>query len=186
MNLFYILSSNKVIADETSVKSLVHRRIQRNAFFAHSENILLAQLSSTKKVERVDAVRKILKIRERPQNASVRIFKVPVINFEAKRWIDMMEYDFESTEPPLKIGMDEDELIAIIEEPLVVAKFKCHTQMVERAVKEVTRTSLNAFDHQTRNSMVKATLIHRAKYPKLNSAKDFCLQSSSENQLPKI
>lgn len=57
--------------------------------------------------------------------------------------------------------------------PLVVPKFKCHTQMVERAIKEVTRVSVKAVDHLTRNAMVKATLKNRAKYPRLDSRKDF-------------
>lgn len=65
------------------------------------------------------------------------------------------------------------ELMQLITKPLVVPKLKCHTQMVERAVKEVTRVSVKAIDHGTRNSMIKATLLNRAKYPRLDSRKDF-------------
>ncbi len=97
----------------------------------------------------------------------------------------MIDYDANSTEPPFTLNMTDNELTEIVERPLEVPKFKCHTQMVERAVKEVTRVSLKAVDHDKRNAMVKATLIHRAKYPKLDSVKDHTTQIRAE-YLPKI
>lgn len=78
-------------------------------------------------------------------------------------------------EPPLTLNMNDVELMAIIDQPLQVPKFRCHTQMVERAVKEVTKVSKTVIDHDKRNSMVKVTLINRFKYPKLNSKKDFSI-----------
>lgn len=179
-----IKKSNSII--DKKVKNLVQKRIERNAFFAHSENILLAQLASEKKSERVDAIRKILKIRERIHTDGVRPFRVPIINFKANKWIDMIDYDNDSTEPPFTMNMTEQELIEIRQRPLEVPTFKCHTQMVERAVKEVTRVSLKTIDHEKRNAMVKATLIHRGKYPKLDSVKDFSIRNHQEPYLPKI
>lgn len=184
-NLHFLIRRSNLIADE-AVKQIVQERIQWNGFFAHSENVLLAQLSSKKKSERLDAVLKILKIREHFSHNEIRQFRVPQINFEAKKWTDMIEYDRHSTEPPFTVGMTDDELIEIMDHQLKVPKYKCHTQMVERAVKEVTRVSLKAVGHEKRNCMVKATLRHRAKYPKLDSVKDHIISNPKEKYLPKI
>lgn len=77
------------------------------------------------------------------------------------------------------------EPISLIDTPLKVPKFKCHTEMVERAVKEVTRVSTKAISHEKQTSMVKATLISRSKYPKFDSKKDH-LPRTSGCFLPKI
>lgn len=185
-NLFFLIERSNRIADE-EVKSIVQTCIQRNAFFAHSENLLLAQLCSKTRSERWNAVHKILEIRETTPSNGIRRFKVPTINFNAKNWTNMIEWDERITEPPFTVGMNEEELIDLIENPLVVPEFKCHTQMVERAVKEVTRVS-SKFKHQEdRNSTVSATLINRAKYPKMDSKKDFFIEGKYARQfLPKI
>lgn len=46
-NLYFLIKSSDSIIDG-NVKLIVQKRIQRNVFFAHSENILLAQLASQK------------------------------------------------------------------------------------------------------------------------------------------
>ena len=42
--------------EDEHAKEIVQHCIQRNAFFAHPENVLLAQLASPQKADRVDAV----------------------------------------------------------------------------------------------------------------------------------
>lgn len=184
-NLYFLIKKSNSINDE-NVKNIVQKSIQRNAFFAHSENLLLAQLSSKKKSERVNAVHKILQIRDQIPSEGIRRFEVPKINFNARKWTEIIAEDYNSTEPPFTANMNEDELETLIQQPLEVPKFKCHTQMVERAVKEVTRVSLKAIDKRKRDSMVRKTLIHRAKYPKLDSAKDHILKQNTGLFLPKI
>lgn len=156
-------------------KNIVRKCIRRNALFAHSENVLLAQ---SKMSERTDGVKKILEIRRKNDKTGLRKFTVPNINFDAKTWTGMLIWDRpKMTELPLTLKMTERELIMVIKSPLKVQRFKCHTQMVERAVKEVTRVSLNAIDQQKQESMVKSTLINRTKYPKFDSKKDHVAQS---------
>ncbi len=184
-NLYSLMKKSNSIQDENT-KNIVQRSIQRNAFFAHSENLLLAQLASENKSERSDAVHKILRIRDQIPNAGIRRFEVPDINFNARKWTAIIADDSNSTEPPITANMNEDELKSIIDNRLDVPKFKCHTQMVERGVKEVTRVSLKAIDLNKRNCMVKKTLIHRAKYPKLDSKKDHLIKENINAFLPKI
>ncbi len=183
-NLFFLINKMKLVNDPKA-REIVKNCVERNAFFAHSENVLLAQLTSDNKVERNIAVHKILNIRKRSAEEIVRRFKVPEINFKATKWIDIAIADSKDTEPPFTLNMSEDDLKRIINNPLQVPKYKCHTQMVERAVKEVTRVSANVIDPDKRSSMVKSTLVHRAKYPKLDSAKDHLI-SGQHQFLPKI
>lgn len=187
-NLLFLIKKCKLITNEKA-KSIVHKCISRNAFFAHSENVLLSQLASKEKPERVDAVQKILELRNRPPSNRIRRFRVPKINFEARSFTEMAAYNESSLfEPPLTQNMNKKELLSLIKRPLVTPKFKCHTQMVERAVKEVTRVSLKAIDHNQRNAMVKATLLNRAKFPKQDSLKDYFPRNCSDSNvyLPKI
>lgn len=184
-NLFFLMNKIKLMEDPVA-QAIVKKCLQRNAFFAHSENVLLAQLASKEKVERYTAVAKILKIRKRGIKGGVRRFKVPQLNFETKLWTEIAITDSTETEPPFTLKLSEVELKNIIQNPLQVPKYKCHTQMVERAVKEVTRVSANVIDPNKRSSMVKTTLVHRAKYPKLDSVKDHLNHTRDCQFLPKI
>lgn len=128
--------------------------------------------------ERSDGVRKIREIRCRKADIGIRKFTVPEINFNAKTWPEILIWDSPNmSEPPLSLRMTERDLINVIKTPLKVPLFKCHTQMVERAVKEVTRVSVKAVDKKKQESLVKATLINRSKYPKFDSRKDHIPQS---------
>lgn len=182
-NLFFLIEKSNSIKNDRA-KTIVRNCIQRNAFFAHSENVLLAQLASSKMSERNDAVTKIIAVRKQKRDEGVRIFTVPKVNFDAKTWTEMLVWDGPNmTEPPLTLNMTEKELIMIIKTPLEVPRFKCHTQMVERAVKEVTRVSVKAVTQPKQESLVKATLINRAKYPKFDSKKDHVARKHCNHSL---
>lgn len=87
--------------------------IQRNGFFAHPENILLAMLSDELKHIQELAVRRILKAREQQESQNIRDFSVPKLNFKALDYIDLIERhssDIHVTAPPLVSGFTNDEL----------------------------------------------------------------------------
>ncbi len=171
-NLYFLIKRSNAITD-LQARSIVQKCIQRNSFFAHSENVLLAQLVSQKKTYRIDAVEKIMKVRQRAPSSRIRLFTVPKINFQAKSWKNIAEpNNLNLMEPPFTMSMNENELLSVIASPLNVPKFKCHTQMVERAVKEVTRVSSKIINHDERNAMIKATLLSRSNFPKFDSLKD--------------
>lgn len=184
-NLFFLMKRSNLIVN-CKAKKIVRKCIRRNAFFAHSENVLLAQLASHDTSERNDGISKVLELRRENNTRGIRSFRVPKINFAAKSWTDMLIWDCaKMTEPPFTLKLTESEILAIKNTPLKVPRFKCHTQMVERAIKEVTRVSMKAVDQKKQESMVKATLINRAKYPKFESKKDHVAQSHC-NLLTKI
>ena len=127
-NLFFLMKKSELI-ENIRAKEIVQNCIQRNAFFAHSENILLAQLASSLKTDRIDAVRTIMDARTRNQDpGTVRLFRVPPLNFKAKRWHLMIKWsDTDVYEPPLVRNLSANDILAIVATPLVVPKFKCHT-----------------------------------------------------------
>ena len=79
-NLLFLISQSELIGNPRA-KTIVQQCIQRNAFYAHPENILLAhcaQLVSEIKSDRVDAVKIIIESRSHSfQNTKVCSFRVP-------------------------------------------------------------------------------------------------------------
>jgi len=174
-NLFFLMQRSELIEEEAA-KAIVQRCIQRNVFYAHPENILLAELASSHKPDRIDAVQTIIEDRANHQDeaSSVRLFRVPELDFKATKWQLMIKWSATDTlEPPLIRNMSNSELLAVVAEPLIVPKFKCHTQMMERAVKEVTKASQKVVGTKRRDSTIKTSMVNRAKYPKQESKKDF-------------
>ena len=86
----------------------------------------------------------IIEARAKHQNEapSVHLFRVPTLDFKATKWQLMIKWSkTDRLEPPLIRHMSNSELLAVVAESLIIPKFKCYTQMVERTVKEVTKTS---------------------------------------------
>ena len=74
--------------------------IQRNGYFAAPENLLLGLLTDKRKYIRELALRRILKART-IHNESIRKFKIPVINFDANDYVDLISWhNCEIIEPP--------------------------------------------------------------------------------------
>lgn len=76
----------------------------------------------------------------------VRSFKVPVINFEATPYIDLIDWQtIPVTEPPLTTDIDDGTLSDMIRKEcppkLEFGKYPCHTQAVEWHIKLVTEAS---------------------------------------------
>ena len=82
---------------------MVDKVIQRNAFFGHAENILLAMLSDDRTHIRELAYRRIMAARkENGLSSRVREFRVPSLNFEAKDYTELVEWQqIDRYEPPL-------------------------------------------------------------------------------------
>lgn len=59
-----------------SLKKIVLPVIQRNAFYAHPENLLISMLADESKVLRELAYRRIMKVREDGESSEVRKFNV--------------------------------------------------------------------------------------------------------------
>ena len=123
------------------MKNVVDQVIQRNAYFAHPENILLSMITADSKTIREFDVPSILKVRS--EKYGIRKFVIPTLNFDAKNYTDLIDWqNTDVTEPPLleDISVDELEMLVASGETLVTdfPRYPCHTQAVERTVKLVT------------------------------------------------
>ena len=164
---------------ETEIRKQVDAVIQRNAYFAHEENLLLTMLVDDRASIRQLALRRILAARKhRSQNCSIRLFKVPKVNFEAEQHIDLI--DWQKTirvEPPLTKKISEQDLMLYIANSdltyLSFPEFPCHSQAVERAVQLVSEVSRVVCGYERRDGIIKNKLMSRNEMPKIDTKKDF-------------
>ena len=78
-----------------------------------------------------------LNLRARSEKYGISQFRAPKLNFDAKDYIDLIDWqETEVTEPPLLADISEDEiekLVASGDVPVIdFPKYPCHTQAVER------------------------------------------------------
>ncbi|GBP11869.1 hypothetical protein EVAR_74507_1 [Eumeta japonica] len=124
------------------------------------------------------AARRILKARNSTTTGNLpRTFEVPELNFDAKSYIDLINWQETNFDPPILKNQTNDELIQIIEkkgdETILFFRLPCHTQAVERSVKIVTEAAMLACDKKARDGMIHAKLASRKAMPKFDSRKDF-------------
>ena len=75
--------------------------------------------------------------------------------------------------PPILEEIPDEQLTLIGSTSLQLPAFPCHSQGVERMVKEVTRVSSKVFEHSSRHGMIVSAQISRRQYKKLECKKDF-------------
>ncbi|CAH2098786.1 unnamed protein product [Euphydryas editha] len=165
---------------EQRLKKIIDIVIQRNAYFAHPENILLAMLGDERQMIREKAVNLILQTRQEnvssAEVAEVRSFNVPPLNMNAKDYTEMIDWKkIEVTEPPLIKDLNEDDLRNIIENGLKsdILAYPCHNQSVERSIKLVTEASSKVCSSTSRDGFIRATLQSRKELPKFETKKDY-------------
>ena len=176
------LTTVRVRYMEKKYKNIVLPVIQNNAYWAHPENLLLAMLLDSRQEVRDTAVTRILAARENlPQPAAVRVFEKPVLNFDANDYPDMIKWSktdiYEplitkhlTTEQLVALGKGDEEVLGSIGNYL---RLPCHTQAVERCVKEVTIESSRVFTAQTRDGRIRAKIAERQLNPNFKSKKQF-------------
>ena len=96
-NLYDLCRQIQVFPDSL-VKDIATRVVERNAFFAHPENIMLAMLGDENEEIRNAAVKKIVSLRnnkenEGARNMNIRHFKVPKISPTAKSCHELTNLD---------------------------------------------------------------------------------------------
>lgn len=160
------------------MKDIIDPVIQRNAYFAHPENLLIAMLLDEQESIRKQAMNCILQCRKNNTKKGVRKFVVPKLNFNAKHYTNLIDWNKTTiTEPPLTKNLNYDQLMEIVTNPKKTSIFKmpCHTQSVERGVKLVSEASRNICGPEARHGFIVATQASRQKMSKLASKKDFVL-----------
>lgn len=175
-HLYHMIKSSRYLPSE--IKKIVDPVIQRNGYFAHPENVLVAMLADDRKHIRELSLRRILKCRSQNRDEIVREFKVPPINFDAQEYFDLVDWQsVELTEPPIIKNVSDDklsEMILHIPDEIDILKFPCHTQAVERHIKLVTEASSLVCGTTSRDGLIRARISSRQKMPKVETKKHFC------------
>lgn len=170
---------------DPKVKKVIDPIIERNAYFAHPENLLLAMMTDDQLEIRVKAMDKILECRK-ANNEKLREFKPPKLNFEAEDYTSMIEWD-QVSEPPLIKNIETKELCELIMNNTVKLKqlleYPCHTQAVERHIKIVTEASKSVIGHEARHNRIRGVLKSRSLMPKFQTKKDYVLSEISNESL---
>lgn len=157
---------------------IINPVIERNAYFAHPENLIVAMIMDERQHVRELGLRRVLKARESCKGKSIRNFRVPTLDFNAIDYIDMVQWDIcNVTPPPLLRNVPDEEIEEMIKtgRPFTsdFAKFPCHTQAVERCVKLVTEASKSVCGTEARDGFIRTTLLSRSVMPEFSSKAAF-------------
>ena len=105
----------------TAIKAVVWPVIQRNAYWAHHENVLLALLAHSDTCNRELAIKRITTMRQASQSSKedVRLFTVPKVDQNMQNLKDLLPpMERSSTEPPLIKEISTEELNKFARNPL--------------------------------------------------------------------
>ena len=153
---------------KAELKKIVDPVIARNGYFCHSENILLAMLADERNHVRELGCRRILAARKENSSKTLRQFRVPNVNFEARDYIDLVNWNNEDRcEPPMTKHLPESELQDCVKNKnnqLVkrLPQFPCHTQATERHIRLVTEASATVCPEQ-RDGFIRCGIESRKK-----------------------
>lgn len=158
---------------------IVKKVLQRNSYSLHPENILLAMLWDKNIEIRKRAAEKILKSRQELKKPGIRFFKVPLINFDAHNFTELVDLDnVIITQPPIVDGCSDDEIKSLVDlyDNSCIYNFAmipCHNQAVERCIKVVTESSLEVCGAENRDGLIRNVLNSRCIMPIFSSKNDY-------------
>ena len=155
------------------VKEIAMKFVEKGAWHAHPEHVLLSLLSSADEEDRHFAITKIASIRNGADlgDSSVRPFTPPKLNWHANSIRDIQDWS-NATEPLITCSIPSADLSQFLTTPLKIPKIPCHTQSCERAVKEVTNASSHVFGPERRDGYIRAKIKSRKLFPRNETKKD--------------
>ena len=175
-HLFKLIAATRYLPTELRAK--IDPVIQRNSYFAHPENLLIAMLTDSERQIRELAARRILKARSIQQN-KLRLFQLPTLKFDALSYTDLIDWEENTriTDPPILKSIPDEKFQLFVtqkaEGELPLLRLPCHTQAVERAVKTVTEASGILCNKSEREGFIRNKIESRKVMPTFDSKKDF-------------
>jgi len=174
-HLWLTVHLSRSLPDE--VKAVIDPVIQRNGYFAHPENILLAMITDEQELIKQLGLRRLLKARKQ-QPRGIRKFAIPPINFNAESYVELINWmDLTITAPPLlsKIPVDEisGRIFGANHDLLPFVRVPCHTQAVERVVKLVTEASQAVCGENARNGLIRNRIESRQQMASFDNKIDY-------------
>ena len=158
------------------VRNIVYLVIQRNAFFAHPENLLLSMINDDSSDIRQLGWKRIKKTREKFIGKTNKTFQIPDLHFEAEMYFDTINWQkVKLTEPPLTRSISDDEINHFIssKEKKNFPHLPCHTQAVERCVKLVTEASSMVCGKNSRDGFIHSKIESHHKMPSFETKREF-------------
>lgn len=170
-NFFYLLKRcHELGAEDWKILEPV---LQNNCYFAHCENILLAGVYDNDNTTRNFCLDKIITLRSN-SCSSVRVFDKSTIKFNANAltYVDMIDWTTaDLTPPPLLAAIDNDNLQHCQFD--YISGIPCHSQAVERAVKDISAACSTVYGHESRHGMILQCTSSRADLPSVDCKSDF-------------
>ena len=165
---------------------IICRVVQRNAYWAHPEVLLLAMMADPVEAVRARAVQRIVQCRQQTQE-EVRPYVLPTVNTAADDITELIDWQAKPphlliTEPPLTVDLSDDALLEIVQTPLQVDPYPVHTVAVERAVKVVTEAATAVVGEEQRHGFICSRLHHRKQLPTVISKQSWSLMHKGKPQ----
>jgi len=154
----------------SEIRSVSLQCLRRNAFFAHSENIILSLLCDSQIETRKQGLEILAVSREEAQ--STRKFILPSVNENANTLIEMLDVSSIWHSPPLLSHLTLDEITSAVNAGSIntfIEGIPCHSQAVERHVRLVTKAARSVCGENRRNLMVKNTIESQSKNSSFDS-----------------
>ena len=150
--------------------------MNNNNFFAHPENILLTAVGDMNEDNRRYGIENIIAAREKldPHGCNIRTFekKNIALNFSAASYLDIIDWTkCDVTPPPLLSHISIEDLI--YSRPIVLDQITCHSQAVERAIKDISAASSKVYGHKSRHGLILTSKKSRLELPKLDNKAHF-------------
>lgn len=171
-NFFFLLQQCHLLSEDD--QDIIFPVLQNNSYFAHPESILIAAVADDDADIRKQATQRIINARHSEKEGVIRVFDKNniTINFSADSYITMIDWSAcIVTAPPLLSHLSDETLAT--GEPVILSEIPCHSQAVERAVKDVSAASLKVCGHEARHGMVLMTKKARMELPKVTTKADF-------------
>ena len=177
-NFFSIVKRVMKLPNKT-VRDVAFNALERNAYFAHQESVLLAMFGDDDDGVHHLAVNKILSIRgvtgvynisredfndelqdsfdediSHTTGNTIRRFIMPKISIRAKTYYQLCSFNLEDRHEPTALqGLTNMEIEAFRENQLIL-EHPCHNQAVERLIKLVTETSAAIIGFEKRDGLI--------------------------------
>ena len=149
---FLLLRTNRYLPD--TYKNVVYKSISINAYYAHSENIIISMISNNDINIRRMGIKYILLARNM-EEIVIRKCTIPTLNFDADEYYKLIEFD-DILEPIFTIYICTNTLEKYLEDDFPPFKYSypCHSQAVERRIKDVIDSSLCLSGSDARDGMI--------------------------------
>lgn len=171
-NFFFLLQLCQQLPHED--KNIVLPVLQNNSYFCHPENILIAAIADNNVNIRQQAAQHIIIARQIAVDNVIRVFdknKI-IINFDADTYFNMIDWsNCDVTSPPLLSCLSNEDVNG--DQPVLFTQFPCHSQSVERVVKDLSECCLQVAGHDARHGTLLLTKKSRLELPKVDSKSDF-------------